>query len=303
MKIGLIGLGKMGSNVALNLKDHHIDVVGYDISKNQYEMLESYGIETSDTLENLLKKLESPRVLWLMLPNGEPTLTTIKELVGVLDEGDIVIDAGNSKYTDSISNHDLLAKHNIKFLDCGTSGGVSGARYGACLMVGGDKEAYEYLESVFSLISVDEGLIYTGRAGSGHFMKMVHNGIEYGMMQAIGEGFDLMKSSEFSYDLAAVAKNWNHGSVIRGWLMEIVQTQLENSHNLQNIIGEVDANGEAMWTVEAALEHNIATPVIALALMVRSMSKDSEKFGCKVVAAMRNGFGGHEVKLKGGKNE
>lgn len=297
MKIGLIGLGKMGGNLALNLRDHNIDVIGYDLSLESRKWVSENNVETVDSMDDLLNHLDSPKVLWLLLPSGEPTDKTIKELSEKLDEGDIIIDAGNSRYIDSI-NHANLLKEKIKFMDCGTSGGISGARNGACIMVGGDIEAYHFLEDVFKSIAIDGGLMYTGTAGSGHFMKMVHNGIEYGMMQAIGEGFQLMKKSGFNYDLAAVAGNWCHGSVIRGWLMEIVQEQLSKDGNLEKIVGEVNTNGEAKWAVEAGLEKEVPMPVTALSLMVRNASKDNEKFSCKVVAAMRNGFGGHLVKTK-----
>lgn len=298
MKIGLIGVGKMGSNLALNLRDHDRDVICYDVSEESLEHMRNEGLATASSVDDLISKLESPRILWLLLPCDDPTDNMIDTLSSKLAKGDIVIDAGNSKYKKSIKHAEMLNAKGILFLDCGTSGGTSGARYGACMMVGGDKEAYDYLKETFEAVCCEDGLIYTGKAGSGHFMKMVHNGIEYGMMEAIGEGFQLMKESEFNYDLAAVANNWNHGSVIRGWLMEIVHDQLTKDKDLSDIVGEVDTNGEAKWTVEAALEKEVPTPVIALALMVRNASKDHEKFGCKVVAAMRNGFGGHSVKRK-----
>lgn len=296
MKISLIGLGKMGSNLALNLKDHGNHVIGFDVSEDSRKQMEKEGIETVENLNELLSKMETPRVMWLMLPSGKPTDETIQKLSEDLSPGDILIDAGNSRYTDSMRHAQQLNDKGILFLDCGTSGGTSGARYGACMMVGGDKEAFDYLEPVFTEVALEGGLVYTGKSGSGHFMKMVHNGIEYGMMEAIGEGFQLMKNSGFEYDLAAVANNWRHGSVIRGWLMDIVYDQLSKDHNLEDIIGEVDTNGEAKWTVEAALDKEVPVPVIALALMTRNASKDYEKFSCKVVAAMRNGFGGHSVK-------
>lgn len=249
-------------------------------------------------MDDLIAKLDKPRVLWLMLPCGGPMDSTIDALSEKLAADDIVIDGGNSRYTDSMQHAKICANKQIRFLDCGTSGGVSGARNGACLMVGGDKSAFDIVKDALADVAVDQGMTYTGKAGSGHFMKMVHNGIEYGMMQAIGEGFQLMKESGFDYDLVEVAKNWNHGSVIRGWLMEIVQSQLEKDPDLADVVGEVDASGEAKWTVETALEKNISMPVTALSLMVRSASKDQEKFSSKMVAVMRNGFGGHNVKKK-----
>lgn len=298
MRIGLIGLGKMGANLAMNFKDHNHDVLGYDLSKEACNSLAEQGIYIAENEDQLIQALDKPRVIWLMLPCGNPTDSTIRTLSEKLEDGDIVIDGGNSRYTDSIQHAKVLEKNNIRFLDCGTSGGVSGARNGACLMIGGDQSAFDHLKGVFEDISVEDGMIYTGEAGSGHFMKMVHNGIEYGMMQAIGEGFQLMKESGYDYDLVEVAKNWNHGSVIRGWLMEIVQNQLEQDADLSDVVGEVDASGEAKWTIETALEKNISMPVIALSLMARSASKDHEKFACKMVAVMRNGFGGHNVMKK-----
>lgn len=298
MKIGLIGLGKMGANLAMNFKDHQHEVIGYDLSEAACESIAEKGIQVAKDMDDLIAKLDKPRVLWLMLPCGGPTDSTIDALSEKSAADDIVIDGGNSRYTDSVQHAKICANKQIRFLDCGTSGGVSGARNGACLMVGGDKSAFDVVKDALADVAADQGMTYTGKAGSGHFMKMVHNGIEYGMMQAIGEGFQLMKESGFDYDLVEVAKNWNHGSVIRGWLMEIVQSQLEKDPDLADVVGEADASGEAKWTVETALEKNISMPVTALSLMVRSASKDQEKFSSKMVAVMRNGFGGHNVKKK-----
>lgn len=298
MKIGLIGLGKMGANLAMNFKDHQHEVIGYDLSEAACESIAEKGIQVAKDMDDLIAKLDKQRVLWLMLPCGGPMDSTIDALSEKLAADDIVIDGGNSRYTDSMQHAKICANKQIRFLDCGTSGGVSGARNGACLMVGGDKSVFDVVKDALADVAVDQGMTYTGKAGSGHFMKMVHNGIEYGMMQAIGEGFQLMKESGFDYDLVEVAKNWNHGSVIRGWLMEIVQSQLEKDLDLADVVGEVDASGEAKWTVETALEKNISMPVTALSLMVRSASKDQEKFSSKMVAVMRNGFGGHNVKKK-----
>lgn len=296
MKIGLLGM--MGANLAMNFKGHQHEVIGYDLSEAACESIAEKGIQVAKDMDDLIAKLDKPRVLWLMLPCGGPTDSTIDALSEKLAADDIVIDGGNSRYTDSMQHAKICANKQIRFLDCGTSGGVSGARNGACLMVGGDKSAFDVVKDALADVAVDQGMTYTGKAGSGHFMKMVHNGIEYGMMQAIGEGFQLMKESGFDYDLVEVAKNWNHGSVIRGWLMEIVQSQLEKDTDLADVVGEVDASGEAKWTVETALEKNISMPVTALSLMVRSASKDQEKFSSKMVAVMRNGFGGHNVKKK-----
>lgn len=233
MKIGLLGM--MGANLAMNFKGHQHEVIGYDLSEAACESIAEKGIQVAKDMDDLIAKLDKPRVLWLMLPCGGPTDSTIDALSEKLAADDIVIDGGNSRYTDSMQHAKICANKQIRFLDCGTSGGVSGARNCACLMVGGDKSAFDVVKDALADVAVDQGMTYTGKAGSGHFMKMVHNGIEYGMMQAIGEGFQLMKESGFDYDLVEVAKNWNHGSVIRGWLMEIVQSQLEKDPDLQTL--------------------------------------------------------------------
>ncbi|WP_075878367.1 phosphogluconate dehydrogenase (NAD(+)-dependent, decarboxylating) [Merdibacter massiliensis] len=295
MNIGLIGLGKMGSNLALNLVDHGHDVIGFDLNEIAREELSKKGISVVSTVQDLVNSLPERKVIWMMVPSGKATDDCIQEVMNLLGSNDIVIDAGNSNYKDSIRHAQILSEKGLKFLDVGTSGGTSGARHGACLMIGGDHEAYEYLENVFMDVSIEDGCLYTGNAGSGHFMKMVHNGIEYGMMQAIGEGFQIMRQCQFDYNLAEVAKNWNHGSVIRGWLMEIAQNQFEAHPDLADIKGVVAASGEAKWTVETALELEVPVPVIALSLMVRNRSQEEDNYACKVVSALRNGFGGHAV--------
>lgn len=295
MDIGLIGLGKMGSNLALNLRDHGHNVIGFDLNKEARNKVLEEGVDVVDNLDDLLLKLPKRKVIWVMVPSGEPTEQMIDSLRKKLSAQDIIIEAGNSYYRDSMRRYELVHEENLYYLDVGTSGGMSGARNGACLMIGGDEEAYHYMEAVFKDVSVEKGCLYTGKSGSGHFMKMIHNGIEYGMMQAIGEGFQIMQESDFQYDLAKVAENWNHGSVIRSWLMEIAENKFSSSPNLADYRGIVDASGEAKWTLETALEMEIPTPVIALSLMMRNRSKEDDSFSCKVVAALRNGFGGHEI--------
>lgn len=293
MKVALIGLGKMGANLALNLKDHGHTVIGFDLNDVAREQLNKEGIKTCATLDEQLHSLNGKKVVWMMLPSGKPTEETIDILLGKLSEGDILIEAGNSNFKDSMRRAKKVQSKGISYLDIGTSGGTLGARYGACLMVGGNSEAYDYMESVFKEMSVEKGCMYAGKSGSGHFMKMVHNGIEYGMMQAIGEGFQIMEESEFGYDLAKVSENWNHGSVIRGWLMELAESQFMEHPHLENLKGIVAASGEAKWTVETALEMEVPAPVIALSLMMRNRSQEMDTFSGKVVAALRNGFGGH----------
>lgn len=304
MEIGLIGLGKMGMNLAANLKDHGHIVKGYDVSEEARKKTKQEGIQTFAALDALLESLQGEkRIVWMMLPSGKPTEDTIQVLMEKLEKGDILIEAGNSNYKDSIRRAEMVKQKGIHYLDVGTSGGLSGARHGACLMIGGEEEAYAYVKTAFMDVAVQDGCLYTGKSGSGHFMKMVHNGIEYGMMQAIGEGFQIMEESDFDYDLEKVAENWNHGSVIRGWLMEIAQEKFSTSPHLENYRGRVDASGEAKWTIETALEMEVPVPVIALSLMMRNRSKEEDSFSGKVVAALRNGFGGHSFVEAGGHDE
>lgn len=298
MKIGVVGLGKMGSNIAHNLLDNHVEVVGYDINDEVRKSVADQGIDVAHSLDALFQSLPERKIIWLMVPCGKATEDSIQGLKEFMQADDILIDAGNSNFHDSIRHAQELKEIGIHFLDVGTSGGVSGARNGACLMVGGDPEAVAFLEPVFKAIAQEDGYLHTGEAGSGHFLKMVHNGIEYGMMEAIAEGFHVLHESDFDYNLEAVAKNWNHGSVIRSWLMELAEQQFGAHADLADIKGVVDASGEAKWTVESALDFEVPVPVIALSLMVRNASKQDDNFACKVLSVLRNGFGGHSYEKK-----
>lgn len=298
MKIGVVGLGKMGSNIAHNLLDNHVEVVGYDINDEVRKSVADQGIDVAHSLDALFQSLPERKIIWLMVPCGKATEDSIQGLKEFMQADDILIDAGNSNFHDSIRHAQELKEIGIHFLDVGTSGGVSGARNGACLMVGGDPEAVAFLEPVFKAIAQEDGYLHTGEAGSGHFLKMVHNGIEYGMMEAIAEGFHVLHESNFDYNLEAVAKNWNHGSVIRSWLMELAEQQFGAHADLADIKGVVDASGEAKWTVESALDFEVPVPVIALSLMVRNASKQDDNFACKVLTVLRNGFGGHSYEKK-----
>lgn len=296
MRIGLVGLGKMGYNLALNLKDNGHEVIGFDLSKEARAAAEKDGVATAASISEQIGQLATPRVLWLMVPSGAATQAVIDEALDLLEPRDVLIDAGNSNYKDSVRHGGVCAKKGVAFLDVGTSGGTSGARYGACLMIGGDQKAYDLLSEVFDQVSCEDGCTYVGPAGAGHFMKMVHNGVEYGMMEAIGEGFAIMREAPFDYDLAAVAKNWNHGSVVRSWLMELAEVQLAKHPDLSDIKGIVAASGEAKWAVEAALAEEVPAPVIAQALFERNASQmGEENFSNKMVSALRNGFGGHAI--------
>ncbi|WP_034551753.1 phosphogluconate dehydrogenase (NAD(+)-dependent, decarboxylating) [Carnobacterium funditum] len=298
MEVGIIGLGKMGSNLAFNLKDHKYDVKGMDMSEEALNSAMKGGINTFQTVDELLASFKGKRVIWMMLPAGNPTESVLDYLLPLLAPQDIVIEGGNSNYKDSIRRSEKFAKKEISYFDCGTSGGISGARKDACLMIGGDKEVFESIEQLFKDISIESGYLYSGASGSGHFLKMVHNGIEYGMMQAIGEGFQIVEKSDFDFDLAEVARVWNHGSVIRSWLMEIAEIQFRSSPRLEDYRGKVAASGEAKWAVETALEMGIPVPTIALSLFMRNLSQEEDNFSVKVVSALRNGFGGHEVVKK-----
>lgn len=298
MKLGLIGLGRMGSNLALNMKDKGIEVIGYNRSIEAMRAIEEEGIKTVESVEQLVKMLPRPRLLWLMIPAGKATDDMITTLTPLLNVGDVVIDGGNSNFNDTIRRHDTLLKQGIHLVDCGTSGGINGARNGACLMVGGDEEVVKAIEKVFELIAVENGYGYMGASGSGHFVKMVHNGIEYGMMQAIGEGFDLLNASAFNLNFQKVARVWANGSIIEGLLINNVHDAFAKDKKLDLIEGRVDDSGEGQWMIETALKHKVAVPVIAQSLFARYKSKDDLKFAEKVVAAMRNEFGGHKVYKK-----
>lgn len=295
MHIGFIGLGKMGFNLVSNLIKHGHTVVGYDINETLVNEIKTEGAQGVNSLTDLYNALPEKRVLWLMIPAGPLVDNVIEQLLAVMQPGDVVIDGGNSHYKDSIRRHNSLKEKGIGFLDCGTSGGISGALNGACTMVGGDPDVIEPLHPVFRDISVEDGYLYTGPAGSGHFTKMVHNGIEYGMMQSIAEGFEVLQKSQFPIDFEATAKMWNHGSVIRSWLMELTEEAFKEDPKLDAIKGRMFSSGEGKWTLETALDLGVPTPVIALSLIMRYRSLQDDTFTGKVVAALRNGFGGHAV--------
>ncbi len=294
-QVGLIGLGKMGFPLAQNIQDQGMDVLAYDVSPEVLQKAADAGIPTANTITELTEKLTPRRVIWMMVPAGPIVDETIEKVVPHLSQGDILIDGGNSFYKDTFRRYQALKEKGIDYLDCGTSGGVSGARYGVCAMIGGLAEVFSYCEDLFRKISVENGYVYAGQPSSGHYVKMVHNGIEYGMMQAIAEGFELMERSDFDMDLASIAKVWNHGSVIRSWLIELTENALKKDPHLEQIKGIMHASGEGLWTVQTALNEGVPTPVIALSLMMRHRSQTDDTFSGKVVAALRNEFGGHKV--------
>lgn len=298
MKFAMIGLGKMGLNLVKNAVDNGNEVVVFDLNKDFVAEAAAYSdaVTPSDSIDDMLAKLPTPKIAWVMVPAGVPTNSTIDTLIEKMDEGDFIIDGGNSNYKDNLEQNKRTTAAGIKFFDAGTSGGMSGARNGGNFMIGGDdEEAWKVLEPLFKGIALEDGYLYTGRLGSGHYLKMVHNGIEYGMMQAIAEGFEILEASQFDYDYEAVAKLWNHGSVVRSWLMELAEEQFAKDPKLSAISGRMHSSGEGKWTVEESLDLDVPAPVIALSLMMRYRSLQEDTFTGKVVSALRNGFGGHAM--------
>lgn len=295
ISIGLIGIGKMGGNLGLNLMEKGWSVTGYNRSPDKSKLLEEQGLKVVYSIEELVSSLSGTRVLWLMVPQGKPVDDTIESLLPHLNTGDIIIDGGNSKYTESMARYKTLKDKGLEFVDIGTSGGINGARNGACMMVGGEADTVKGLMPILESVCVKDGVSYMGAPGAGHFVKMIHNGIEYGMMQAIGEGFEVLEASEFDLDYEKVAKVWNNGSIITGYLMEMTQRAFEESESLAEIDSVVDASGEGLWTVETALSLKVPVPVIMTSLNERYRTKKKDSFSAKVVAAQRNQFGGHKL--------
>lgn len=295
MKIGMIGLGKMGLNLVQNLIHHQHQVVAYDLNTELVAQAAECGAEAAASTELLVAKLEKPRIVWMMVPAGKIVDSVIESLTPLLESGDILIDGGNSHYKDSIARAARLAEQGIHYFDAGTSGGMEGAHNGGCFMIGGNRDVFSGIEPLFKDMAVKNGYLYAGESGSGHFLKMVHNGIEYGMMQSIAEGFEVLEKSAFDFNYEDVARVWSNGSVIRSWLMELTQNAFSKDPKLEGIKGVMKSSGEGKWTVETALEVQASAPVIAMSLFMRYRSLDQDTFHGKVVAALRNEFGGHAV--------
>lgn len=298
MKIGLIGLGKMGYPLALNMRDHGHEAIAYNRNKEKREMINKEGVNTVDNLDSLVKCLPLPRTIWLMVTSGSVVDDLIEQLLPLLDAGDLIVDGGNSFYKDTLKRHKKLTKEGIGYVDVGTSGGVDGARYGACFMAGGETKYIKRIDALLTDLAVEKGYAHVGAPGTGHYVKMIHNGIEYGMMQAIGEGFEILEHSKLDINQVNVANVWANGSIIEGLLMDMVVNALSKSNHLDEIEGIVDASGEGEWTVREAIDLKLYTPVIATALGMRFKSKDELKYSEKVIAAMRNEFGGHALHKK-----
>ncbi len=297
MQIGMIGLGKMGGNMTTRLQQAGHSVVAYDRSADAVNMARSNGATGVNSLEALVAALETPRAIWMMVPAGDPVDQTVAALLPHLSPGDILIDGGNSNYKDSQRRAAALAPQGIAFLDAGTSGGVWGLANGYCLMVGGEAAAAKQVEPIFTALAPENGYAHVGPSGAGHFTKMVHNGIEYGMLQAYGEGFEILHAKqEFNLDLHQISELWLHGSVVRSWLLELAERAFSNPAELAEVKGFVADSGEGRWTVAEAIDLDVPAPVITLSLLQRFVSRQPESYSAKVIAALRNQFGGHAVK-------
>jgi 6-phosphogluconate dehydrogenase len=297
MVCGMIGLGRIGGNLALQAMEKGHQVVGYSKSDEELNSLAKKGLEPTISIKFLVEKLKAPRIVFLYVPHGDPTDEVCKELKQYLKNGDIVIDGGNSHWKKSVSRYHEFKEQGINFLDCGTSGGVEGARKGACFMVGGDANSYSIVAPLFKDLAVPEGTLHVGPAGSGHFSKLIHNAIEFGMLQAIGEGVALLQASNYKFDLPQLMHNWSNGSVIRGWLIELMETGLQEN-KLEDLSSHVEDTREVRWAVEYALEKEVWIPVIAQSELALYRSRDQENVSAKSVALMRHGFGGHPLHKK-----
>jgi 6-phosphogluconate dehydrogenase len=296
LKIGMVGLGRMGGNMTARLLRNGHQVVAFDPNEDAVSAAEGQGASGAHSLEELVKQLEPPRVAWIMVPAGDITEDTIQRLRKLLASGDVIVDGGNSNFRDSQRRAEELEEDGVRFLDCGTSGGIWGLENGYCLMVGGERGAFDHAEPIFEALAPRDGYAYVGPSGAGHFVKMVHNGIEYGLLAAYGEGFEIMKGSEFDLDLGAIAGIWRYGSVVRSWLLELLVDALEKDPKLDHIRGYVEDSGEGRWTVLEAIEENVPAPITALSLFMRFASRQEESYAAKVIAALRGEFGGHAVR-------
>ena len=298
MKIGFIGLGKMGFNMVQRLLLDKHEVVVFNRDKAKIDEIAKKGAIPAYSLEELVNKLPEKKVIWLMVPSGKPVDENIDLLKGLLKANDIIIDGGNSYWRESQQHAEMLAKYGVYYLDCGTSGGVWGLQNGYCLMYGGDKKSVDYVEPIFKSLAPKNGYVYCGQSGTGHLVKMVHNGIEYGMMQSYAEGFEILEKSPYKINLTKVADAWQYGSVVRSWLLELAVNAFKDDPKLEKLKDYVQDSGEGRWTVQTAMDFEVPANVITSSLYARSQSRQDESFAMKVLAALRNQFGGHAVKTK-----
>jgi 6-phosphogluconate dehydrogenase len=289
MQLGMVGLGRMGANMAERLRRGGHEVIGYDRNP---------AVSDVGSLSELVDRLAAPRSAWVMVPAGDPTEQTIQELAVLLQAGDLIVDGGNSNFRDSVRRGAEMEKRGLLFVDAGTSGGIWGLEVGYCLMVGGSEEGFRRVEPALKTLAPEDGYAHVGPVGAGHFTKMVHNGIEYAMLQSYAEGFEILKASQFDVDLHRIASLWNHGSVVRSWLLELAERAFAKDPDLSQIRGYVEDSGEGRWTVFEAINENVAAPTIAASLFARFVSRQDDSFAMRVIAALRNEFGGHAVKEK-----
>jgi 6-phosphogluconate dehydrogenase len=298
VQIGFVGLGKMGGSMVTRIRrDSDHDVVAFDFSADAVADAEEHGASVADSLESLVEQLETPRLVWIMVPAGQPTEDTVDKLIDALSPGDMIIDGGNSKWTESVARHAKCAEHDVRFVDVGTSGGVWGLEIGYCMMVGGEDESVRRLTPILDVLAPPDGWGHMGGPGAGHFVKMVHNGIEYGLMQSYAEGFELLHKSEYGLDNEEIAKLWGKGSVIRSWLLELAARAFEvDGNDLESLEGWVEDSGEGRWTLDAGIANDTPMPTLAAALFARFGSRGAGNYAAKVTAALRNQFGGHAVR-------
>ena len=296
MELGFIGLGKMGMNMVTRLRRDQHRVVVYDRSNELIKQAEGQGCVESSSLADLVSKLTTPKSVWVMVPSGAPTEETIQAVAALLKPGDTIIDGGNTRFHDDVRRAAELKKQGLHYVDAGTSGGIWGLTVGYCLMVGGEEAAVKRLEPVFKTLAPENGWAHVGAVGAGHYVKMVHNGIEYSMMQGYAEGFELMSKSEYKLDLARVADLWMHGSVVRSWLLELAASALKDDQKLEKLKGYVQDSGEGRWMIADAIEKDVPVPTLTTALFTRFRSRQEQSFAEKMLAALRNAFGGHAVR-------
>ena len=298
MRIGFIGLGRMGANMVRRLLLDNHQVVAYNRSPDKVREIVGEGAEGATSIAELVEKLAKPRIVWIMVPAGQATEDQIDELLLHLEPGDTIVEGGNSNFHDDQRRHPALKARGIGYIDAGVSGGIWGLKIGYCMMVGGERDVVAPVEPIFRSLAPVDGYLHAGAPGAGHYVKMIHNGIEYGMMQAYAEGFEILHASDYDLDLAQIADLWNHGSVVRSWLLELAASALKLDQDLASLKGWVADSGEGRWTVQEAMDRDVPAPIITLALQTRFRSRQDDSYGAKLLAALRNEFGGHAVKTE-----